>query len=147
MRADLAAVPMARRRARGRPRVSGFKSSNPLWAGVWRLWLPLMKVSATALLAVTATSSEKSDADALPDTPALDARAEHVDHTDSLMARNAGPLDREYPLDRRSIRMTNAARFNTDTDVTLARLRQGLLGQLKFARSYRLHCSICTFCN
>jgi hypothetical protein len=29
---DFAAVPMATRRARGRPRVSGFKSSNPLWA-------------------------------------------------------------------------------------------------------------------
>ena len=32
MRADLAAVPMARRHARGRRRVYGFKSSNPLWA-------------------------------------------------------------------------------------------------------------------
>jgi hypothetical protein len=31
------------RRARDRPRVSGFKSSSPLWAGVWRLWLPLIK--------------------------------------------------------------------------------------------------------
>ena len=87
------------------------------------LILAVDEVATSALFAVTATAGEEPDTHALAHTPTFDALAKGINHPDGLVARHPWPLDREYAVDRRSVRMTDAARLHANSHVAGARVR------------------------
>jgi hypothetical protein len=63
------------------------------------LVLAIDEIAVAAKLAVPATSTKESNADALPDHPTFHAGSECVYPTNGLVTRNAGPLDRKKAID------------------------------------------------
>ena len=97
------------------------------------------EVTIATVLAVPAAAAEETDADASAYRPAFDAFARHVDPSHRLVARHPRPLDRQYPLYSRGIRMADPASLHTDADMARRRIKQRLFGQLQLAWAHRLH--------
>jgi hypothetical protein len=97
------------------------------------------KVATPAAIAMTATSTQKSNADALTDSPSLDTSPDHVDHTHSLMPRHARPHDRKHTLYRSRIRMTDTASLHTYADIAGFRIDQRFPSQFEFAAADRMN--------
>ena len=83
------------------------------------LVLAVHEIAAAAELAVAAGPAEKSHSRPLTDAPALNTCADFVDPTDHLMARDSRKLDAgEDRVDRRRIRMADAARLDADSNLS-----------------------------
>jgi hypothetical protein len=90
------------------------------------------EIAVAAEFAVATEAGEKSNSGALTYRPALDAGTKSVDPSDDFVPRDAWPLDRKKPFDRRRIRVTDAACLHANPHVTRAGVnkRLGNLGKL-----------------
>src|SRR5439155_9957977 len=97
----------------------------------------------TARLAVTAISSQPSDADALPGLPPRHLGSNGIDHAGDLMARHAWIGNaRPVAFFCQRIAMTEPAGLHFDADLPRSRLRDLSLDQLQRpAGLAHLHCT------
>src|SRR5271169_3400424 len=100
------------------------------------------EVAIAAVHTVPAAAAEEADADALAHRPTFDAFANHIDSSHRLVARHPRPLDRQYSLHRRGIRMAHATGLDAYADMARRRLEQRLYGQLQLAWTHCLDCTI-----
>jgi hypothetical protein len=72
------------------------------------------EIAITAELAISAGAAEKSDANALTDCPALNARSKGIDTSDGLMAGHTRKFDGKQAFHGAGIRVAYTARFNAN---------------------------------
>jgi hypothetical protein len=92
------------------------------------------EVTPSARRAAAAIATEKADSHPLAELPGRHPLAEGVDLADDFMARYAGVVDvGSETLDGESVRMTDAARFDTDPDLPRRGRREFLLHHFQAA--------------
>jgi hypothetical protein len=85
------------------------------------LILTVYKVAAAAKLALTTGAGETADTDPLADLPTANAGSHRVNAPDDFVAGNTRISDaRETSLDRRGIRVTDAARLHANAHLVVA---------------------------
>src|SRR5262249_45880499 len=90
-----------------------------------RLVLAVHEITPSAGRAAAAIAAEKADSHPLAELPGRHALAEGIDLADHFMARNAGGADvARETLDGEGVRMTDAARFDTNPDFARRGRRQ-----------------------
>jgi hypothetical protein len=101
------------------------------------------EIAIAAVLAMPAAPAEEADADALAQLPPFDAFAGHIDPPDRLVAGDPRPLNRQYPFDRRGIRMAHTTGLDTEADMASWRIDQRFFGHFQLTFAHRLNGSIC----
>jgi hypothetical protein len=91
------------------------------------LILAIYEITTPARLAVPATAAKEPYPDPLANGPTLYAIPEGVHDPHHFVAGNPWPVDRENPLDRRRVGMTDSAGFHANSDLTGRRRHEWFL--------------------
>jgi hypothetical protein len=90
------------------------------------------EIASPALLAMSATSSQKSHTDSLPYGPTLHTRAKHVDYADRLVSGHAWPRDLKNALDCARVGMADTARLDAYANMAGSRIDERFPRQFEF---------------
>src|SRR5262249_14982068 len=100
------------------------------------------EVAISTEFAITARASEEADTDALPNRPALDARAKGIDPPDHFVPRDARPADWKGGVHRAGIRVAYTARVDSHAHLNRAGIDQRFHRGFDFSWFRYLDCSI-----